>query len=683
MRRSPVFIVGILITLGIAVLPGQAASAAEAAFSSDATYRLLPDENVVQVELDVTLKNNTAPTRSGNVITNFFYYRVTFPLPTEVTDITATVSRRPVSVSLEPTEKGFVNIAQVSTGSNVNYGERRTVNVIYRMPNSGPRTKGTSRVGTAHAIFPVWAVGDPGLSTVRVVLPDRFEVETRGTTEAWKRDAGEQILEVRDIDDPEKFYVTIAARDDNALATRTVEVGTNKIQLRYWPDDTAWADFVAEKVTKGIPVIESITGKSWPQNESFQFVESYSPYLYGYGGWFSPTQNRIEIGDELDDDLIFHELSHAWFNRDLFTQRWLNEGFAEEIASQVSRQLGSTPESPDAIDTSADGHVWLNLWDKPVGGAERSRAGEKYGYNASFGVIRELADEIGTDKVRAVLDAAIKNTSAYPAAEATNSIPPRTWQRLYDLAENVGGSTKIESLLRDYVLTPIEAANIPDRKDARQKYDTLKALGDGWTPPPYIGRSLDAWDFYEAKNRMAEATSALETRDKLTARATALGRTVPVSYEKAYESTAFGFEDTTAKAAALDATLTELEQTDALLKTERTFLTKVGLRKTTLEVDLVAAMYDFDADKLADVGIKTGLVREQFLAAEESGKRQVTIAAAIAGGGLLLFLLLIGLLIRRRRRRRQRALAAAAAASVDTAHVFPAPLLGTQASGPM
>ena len=74
-------------------------------------------------------------------------------------------------------------------------------------------------------------------------------------------------------------------------------------------------------------------------------IESNTPYLYGYAGWFEPVNDVIEIGDELDQIVILHELTHRWFNDQMFSTRWINEGLAEELAAQAMAELDGDPEA--------------------------------------------------------------------------------------------------------------------------------------------------------------------------------------------------------------------------------------------------------------------------------------------------------------------------------------------------
>ena len=82
--------------------------------------------------------------------------------------------------------------------------------------------------------------------------------------------------------------------------------------------------------------------------------------------------------------MVLHELSHAWFNRNWFSDRWLNEGFAQTYSNMAVDELGGNPLSPDLISPSDPGHIALNDWSDPDftdGTSDR----ETFGYGAAFG----------------------------------------------------------------------------------------------------------------------------------------------------------------------------------------------------------------------------------------------------------------------------------------------------------
>ena len=62
---------------------------------------------------------------------------------------------------------------------------------------------------------------------------------------------------------------------------------------------------------------------------------------------------------------MLHELSHMWFNDDLFSDRWVNEGFAEEYATPHSGAAGRAAQAPRAGGSRRPGVLKLNRWSTP------------------------------------------------------------------------------------------------------------------------------------------------------------------------------------------------------------------------------------------------------------------------------------------------------------------------------
>ncbi len=133
-----------------------------------------------------------------------------------------------------------------------------------------------------------------------------------------------------------------------------------------WPDDPEWVDFAEEQVSDGVPVLEELIGIDWPAKNTIDVVETASPYLYGYAGWYMPVESVIEVGDELDQHVMLHELAHLWFNDRLFEGRWINEAFADVLAA--GRRSGSSAvrsPSRSAIKPDDPGRLKLNDWSNP------------------------------------------------------------------------------------------------------------------------------------------------------------------------------------------------------------------------------------------------------------------------------------------------------------------------------
>ncbi len=108
----------------------------------------------------------------------------------------------------------------------------------------------------------------------------------------------------------------------------------------------------------------------------------------------------IEIGDELDQQVILHELAHLWFNDSLFRGRWINEAFANQAAALAMAELGEDQPQPEAIEPDDPGRLKLNDWSDPDLQAEVTEDQERYGYNTSWAVLDAIADEIGVERLR-------------------------------------------------------------------------------------------------------------------------------------------------------------------------------------------------------------------------------------------------------------------------------------------
>src|SRR5204863_10140482 len=110
---------------------------------------------------------------------------------------------------------------------------------------------------------------------------------------------------------PGTWQAAVNARDDDALVRRSDTVDGRTIDIEAWPDDPQWADFVDEQLRVRLPALKTMIGQPWPDDDtSLSVIETVAPYLYGYGGWYNPLENTIEIGDELQPIVILHEMDH-------------------------------------------------------------------------------------------------------------------------------------------------------------------------------------------------------------------------------------------------------------------------------------------------------------------------------------------------------------------------------------
>ena len=280
-------------------------------------------------------------------------------------------------------------------------------------------------------------------------MPDGFKVEFTGAELKKDEVDGMQRFTSGPLDEPDNTFAVIAARHDDGLLTRPLELDRHKIVIRAWPDDPEWGAFVEQRLTNGIPAMESLVGLPWPHpDDELSIVEAASPYIYGYAGWFLPETNSIEVGDDLDPRVILHELSHLWFNNRLFVERWISEAFAEIYAAHTLGAIGEPVPAPDPVRADNPAAMALATWDDPTFTEENTDEREEYGYNASFFVVNSVAGEIGMDSMRKVVAATEKRSIAYQGDEKPEGVVTRVdSRRLLDLMQQLGASTAAPALL--------------------------------------------------------------------------------------------------------------------------------------------------------------------------------------------------------------------------------------------
>ena len=327
----------VAVVLG-AALVGQPALADEGlATGGRSRYVLDPKATTVEASVTIDLRNTT-PSRDG-----YFYYYDAFsvPVPAGAEKVRARSGGSSLSVSLKGTEDPSTRLARISF-PNLLYGRTRTITLTYEVPGEKPRSKDSTRVGPGYASFAVYGVGDSGRNLVEVVAPssmtfdatsDDFTSTEKGTLTTYSSDA---------VSPGGGSWAVVSLRDPARIDERVVDVSGVSLLLNGFPDDPRWSRFVAGQVTKGIPALEKLVGEKWPGGLE-RIREDASPSLRGYDGWFDPTDDEIVIGEQLDADLIFHELSHAWVSGERFDQRWMSEGLAQVLAERAVKATGGKP----------------------------------------------------------------------------------------------------------------------------------------------------------------------------------------------------------------------------------------------------------------------------------------------------------------------------------------------------
>jgi hypothetical protein len=656
-RRIGGSLLATLFALALAVSPPAARTAVAAEplrTEADATYTLDPDSGRVHVAIDVT-ETDLKPNSSTFV---YYYVSFAFALQPEATSIR--VSGGSAYRITTRKRDGYI-AATVHIGKALLYKQSTSFTIRYDLVGGAPRSSTPTRVGAAYSTFGVWAWGDPGRSTVEVRVPAGFETRFIGdpmqvTTSATTG----QILRAEPVD-PFTFYTVIIAEDGTAYTeTRLSLDGGVEIVVQSWPEDGKWRTAVTGTLRDAMPELRDLIGLDWPVAHDLDVRERYTLDLEGYAGFFLTAEQRIEVSEELDPVTIVHEASHAWFNDDLFVERWIYEGLAEEYAWRALDAAGVDAGDgavPPALDDP--GFADLAGWTHPgVIRDQETDDSERFGYEAAFWVVHQIVEVAGADRMREAFALADANITAYPGADAGETVAAGDgWRRLLDLTEPVDQPepAAVEEAFRDFVLGPDEEAALDDRAAARAAYRALLELGAGWLAPWYVRGPMGEWAFDDATARMGEARAVLGLRDEVALAAAALDLVPDDALETAYEGAKDSMDPATSVANRQLATLAAIADARTAVDAAPDLVSQIGLIGETPRTSYDGSRSAFHAGNLDQATALAAAASSIVGGAAAIGQQRLLIAVV----SIVALLLLLGLFVtlRRRRSRRRHAVA--------------------------
>lgn len=613
------------------------------------TYLVDPGAGVVKVtvELAVTADKPNLNLADGSFYEYYFdgYF---FLVPSVAEELTVLDSAgRTLDYAVEEESEDF-KVLRIDFVRNIFYRQTSNITLTFDLPGDAVRSDELARVNEAYAGFSVWV--DPQLeqASVEVIIPDGFEDSSTGTDRfsVDQTEDGSSRFFVTDVD-PEEFWAIASLSRESSLVETELEVDGYQIRIRSWPGDDAWTDHVVDSLENGLPNLIDSVGLDWPIDDELTIVESYSPYILGFAGWYDPRINEIEIGDELDDHVVFHELSHVWFNEGLFDYRWITEGLADEFAAHVVAAGGEDLPDPPRILQVNDNAQPLNEWREYSGVVET----EIWAYGASWTVTRAVVDRVGIDVLSEVVKAAANDEISYLGdADPEPGREKKDWRLYLDLIENRGDvdDGEIADLFQSWVLAEGQMPFLEDRAASRERYLLLEETGDTWAPPLGVRTELTDWKFSAAEEAMDNSFQLLEQRTSLLNVLEPLDAAMPVGLEESYESAASFTEADATMADAIDvgrtlaASQTKLTDADSLFE-------RIGSIGTDLPVALDAAVQTYESGDTEKATRQAGELDSAVEGLARTGLYRVAIAA-----GLLLLLLVLFVLIFRRRRSRRR-----------------------------
>lgn len=645
--------------------------------SAEYRYRVDPVLGQVDVTIDLSV---TADKPNRTTSTGYFqyYFDGTFlAVPAEVGDLQVTDGAgRALDYEIDDSVTDVIQL-QIDFRRNLFYRQTTEVVISFTLPGGAARGDELTRVNGAYAGFQAWV--DPRLeaASLAVITPPGFVdrstgSETFGASERREGpDGPEHWFVIEDVD-PEFQWASVSLARDESLVTTEFDVdvdediedrGRVSFDVLAWPGDQQWTEFVTDNLDTGLPLLADEIGLPWPLDRDLTVIESYDPYLNGYAGWYDVRSAEIEIGDELDTHVMFHELSHVWFNGSLFDERWITEGLADEFGASVVEALGEERPTPPRTSPSNASAVPLNRWSDQTEDVDE----ETWAYGASWTVTRAMADIVGLDVLAEAAKAAAADHIAYVGDdEPETESRTRDWHLYLDLIENQGEVTddQIVDLFEEWVVASREAEVLADRSSSRARYFALDDAGDGWAPPLAVRRAMARWRFDDADTLIDDAGEVLDRRAETVEVLDELAPLLPVGstvalpdvLEETFESAGEDLEDAAELADEALAAAEDLRASGEAIDEATGPLQRIGAIGADHRDELVVAATRFTGGDLD--GAVAGA--DRIDADVEELSRRGLIRLAIGLGVVLVVALVLGWWLRRRRRT---ALAAAAEAA--------------------
>ena len=468
---------------------------------SSVAYDVRPDAGAVHVSWRVNVENNdpqTAPSDSGTVS---FYDSLPVPVLRGAATMSAlSPAGAPLFVSVDESAGGPIAVANVGFDTMLFYRETYSFTLDYDLPSA----REESLLVTPYYIFlPLIASGDE--STVTLSAPDdgiwdveleKIDCAQDGTTFSCAGPDSVHLAAFAEISRPD---ATASIPFDVALANKDLSV-----TLTYFQGEEVWARHVQGLAAAALPVIEELYGFAYPGPFAVNIAERGRQVILGYEGLTSCKAEAscdISVSPIADDFTVLHELAHLW--SDIYSKRWLAEGFAEFLSLEAADHMPSSLFK-DYAPVRAEPPVALRLdeWrdvTSITAASPEERQIEDAGYELSLRFLTALRDEVG---LQALQEANAQIAGGEPADS----------RRFMDTLEYVS-EANLDGLFGAWVFPDSFGPTLAARRQARERLRDLTARAHAENlsadVPTAIQVQVEAWEFDQALGALDRAEAAL------------------------------------------------------------------------------------------------------------------------------------------------------------------------------
>lgn len=573
-----------------------------------ARYVVDVDAAGVDVTFDVILTNDA----TGVVFTN-----TREAVPVGALDVAATAAGRPLDMAPLGTVEGFTRWS-IDLPAPLDPGESVRIELSWRLPDDGALVV----VSPGAVAFGAHAGGAPsaGRSWLIVELPPDYTIVSDGGLEQIGVEAGTTLWDDRAVP---YGVVGIQAEHGEALLRATSAVDP-RLTLADWAGGGEWVSSMEAALPDVVSVLERWFGDPAGPIEVRRRPRPPAPGDPVAGGVSAADGEAavVVVGPAVETAQLTHQLILGWL-RDLNgVEPWLVPGLAAAVS-------GTSATDPAAAED-------------PVLADEVGRAA----------VVAVLADEIGSDGMRRVIDALRGGSISYPGSSTPVSAigEPQPigadWRTLLDLFEQVGGASA-EDLFRASVVDEADLAALERRSVARADYLVLEARAGDWALPPLLRIPMAAWDFDTFAARQDEVADTLVTRDLLVEGLEEAGLTLGGIAREAFESAQSDMTEVDEILERQRTAFDAISEASRVVGGDRGLLAWIGLFGDDPDADLGAAIEGWEAGQFDLASSRAHELTDHVDGAVARGTLRLVLPALLV---LVVASLFRGVAIRRRRR---------------------------------
>ena len=631
--------IAIIAVLFLGVDPAAADRYEDLDVSAKVTYEVDPAAGEVHVTAELSVTADKPPVAISGGERIFFFTGYGMLTRAGIEDLRATQNGRELTIEVEqPSPENFLldgeapdpgemeriierwQLVSLNFAAPLHY--RRTAEVIVTYTIPSPPLRSEVRVERFTPAYIALDVLDPTQAEqveFVVALPREFGTDEGPGPTMMRRVQADRVEFFAEVSAEaiETWSKRLSLQNREEYQVTTIKVDGIDVEVRSWPNDDEWTDFVVHHVDDGLDDLVALVGLPWPEGRELEIVQTQNPSLSGYGGTFSQYDRRIEVPDYLDGPTLFHELSHVWFHGNLFDGLWISEGLSELYAWEMWEQRGGPDaESFEPASLSSRHAFSLNRWHQGLVSDDE----EVWAYQASATVMRQFAEEIGFDGFRDVVAMAANDRSAYHSSHPglRSSSPNHNWRYLLDLLEQVGGADgeAADQTFQRYVLGSGFAGSFGDRREALDRYGALVEAGG--EAPLGVREAMAGWRFARAEDRMGEAEKVLAQRQRIEDQIDPWGLEIHHGYQMLYRSADDDFTRIEAELTELEDAAQQVVDVHETVDRERTWLEQLGLWRYDQERALAGVHRSFETNHLFALETRVEAVGDRF--SESSGK---------------------------------------------------------------